>query len=506
MLKNYLKIAVRNLMKRKVFSLINILGLATGMAICLLIVLFVKSELGYDRHHEKADRIYRLVLERVYPERSSLYSMIPASIGSDVQSEFPEVKESVRLINFTGNNNFYLKVGELVYEDRQVFAADSNFFRVFSGNFLAGDKATALKQPNAIVLSESMAKRMFGSAVQALGRQVQTDGDNENNNTFHITGVVEDWPENSHFNFNVLIASSSFDFLQQPNYISFSSHTYLLLEPNASAKALESKLPGIIEKYVAGDIAQAFGQSWADFRAAGNNYRYFLQPLTDIHLTSEMEAELSVNGSIKAIYIFSVVAVFILFLACINFINLSKFNNGTPVTIARVSGDNLQATLRNIEATWNQFIKDRPINYSFMDETLARQYLAEQRTQKIFSIFSSLAIFIACIGLLGLVAYTTQQRTREISIRKVLGASAGTIIHLLLKDFLKLVLIASLLAFPIAWWGMHQWLEDFAYRIDIPFWVFILAGVLAALVAFLTISYQAVRAATANPIKNLRTE
>lgn len=819
MLRNYFKVAVRNLMKRKVFSLINILGLATGMAICLLIVLFVRSELGYDRHHEKGGDIYRVALERIYPGRSSFYAMIPATIGSAMQAEFPEVKESVRVVNFTANNNFYLKIGDRVFEDKSTFAVDSNFFRVFSGKFIVGDPATALKQPNAIVLSESAAERMFGTAPQAIGKQVQMDGNDDGNNTFLITGVVEDWPENSHFTFNILISSSSFEGLQQPNYINFSSHTYLLLEPEASAAALESKFPVVIEKYVAGAVAQAFGQSWKDFQAAGNGYRYFLQPLQDIHLTSELEAELAPNGSKKSIYIFSVVAVFILFLACINFINLStaqsmdrakevgirktfgsekkdlmgqfllesslisllalfvaflimlvllpifndisgkslsilellhplnlllmivfavmvgvvaglypavvlssfrpitvlkgrfksnkyglalrnglvvfqfaisvvliisaiivnqqmdymlgdslgfrkdlvvlidrtdllqdqgvtfkselarvpgveavaattsipgqanffgvtlqpigateqltgrgimvdegfvdvldleladgrffskefgtdslavilnekavkdlgltnpigarvhamdnffnapdgsfyeytvvgvvkdfhfqslhqkiaplaffnlsKFGNGTPTTTVRVQGDNLQTTIKGIEATWNSFIKDRPISYSFIDETLARQYLSEQRAQKIFSIFSSLAIFIACIGLLGLVAYTTQQRTREISIRKTLGASAVSITNLLLKDFLKLVLMASLIAFPIAWWGMSKWLEDFAYRVDIAVWVFLAAGIVATIVAFLTISYQAIKAAMANPIKNLRTE
>ncbi|AHM62853.1 hypothetical protein D770_23040 [Flammeovirgaceae bacterium 311] len=805
-------------MKRKFFSLINILGLATGMAICLLIVLFVQSELGYDQHHEKADRIHRVALERIYPGRSSFYAMIPASIGEAIETEFPEVEQRVRIFNFTGDNNFYLKVGEQVYEDKNVFAADSNFFEVFSADFIAGDRATALKQPNSIVLNRSTAKRMFGTAEQAIGKQVSMDGDEENN-SYQITAVVEDWPENSHFTFNILISSAGFQGLQNQNYINFSAHTYLLLQPNASAAALEAKLPVVIEKYVAGAVSQNFNQSWKDFQAAGNGYRYFLQPLQDIHLHSDLEAELGVNGSVNSIYIFSVVAVFILFLACINFINLStaqsmerakevgirktfgsekqdiigqflmestlisllallvaffiillllpvfndisgkqlsildllqplnlllmllfatvvgivaglypafvlssfkpitvlkgrfksnkyglalrnglvvfqfaisvvliiaamivnqqmdymlgdslgfrkelvlmidrtdllqqqgqafkaelaaipgvsgvaattaipgqsnffgatlqpvgsteqltgrgimvdeeflnvldlelvegrffsksfgtdsmsvvinekaakdlgltnpvgarvhsvgdffnapdgsfydytivgvvkdfhfqslhqkiaplaffnlsKFGNATPVTTVRLQGDNLQATLKKIDATWSSFIKDRPITYSFLDETLAQQYLSEQRAQKVFSIFSSLAIFIACIGLLGLVAYTTQQRIREISIRKTLGASAGNIINLLLKDFMKLILIASVLAFPVAWWGMNKWLQDFAYRIDVEVWVFIAAGIAATLVAFLTISFQAVKAATANPIKNLRTE
>ena len=348
MLKNYIKIAFRNLMKRKVFSLINIFGLATGMAICLLIVLFVQSELGYDRYHDNADRIYRLALERIYPGRSTSYAMIPSSMGSAIQTEFPEVQESVRVFNFTGDNSFYLKVGEHVFEDKHVFAVDSNFFRVFSGDFIAGDRSTALKQPNSIILSESAAKRMFGGAQQAMGKQVQTDGDNDDNNTFLITAVVEDWPENSHFNFNVLISSSSFQGLQQPNHTSFSAHTYLLLDANASAQALESKFPVAIEKYVSGEIAQAFGQSWKDFQAAGNGYRYFLQPIKEIHLTSDLEAELGVNGSIKSIYIFSVVAVFILFLACINFINLStaqSMERAKEVGIRKTFGSNKQSLM-----------------------------------------------------------------------------------------------------------------------------------------------------------------
>ncbi|MBS1610248.1 MAG: FtsX-like permease family protein, partial [Bacteroidetes bacterium] len=145
-------------------------------------------------------------------------------------------------------------------------------------------------------------------------------------------------------------------------------------------------------------------------------------------------------------------------------------------------------------------------HYTFLDKIVEQQYLAEQTTQKIFTFFSSLAIFIACIGLLGLAAYSTQQRTREIGIRKVLGASAGTIVKMLSVDFLKLVLIAALIAFPLAWWAMHTWLQDFAYRVNIGWWVFAIAGVLSVVIALATISFQAIKAAMANPVKSLRTE
>jgi len=189
------------------------------------------------------------------------------------------------------------------------------------------------------------------------------------------------------------------------------------------------------------------------------------------------------------------------------FINYSgKFADVSGATAVRIKGSNFNNAVASIENTWKKFVKDRPFHYTFLDQTLAKQYQGEQTTQRIFTIFSALAIFIACIGLLGLAAYTTQQRIREISVRKVLGASAGNIVAMLSKDFLKLVLIASLLAFPVAWWGMHVWLQDFEYKINISWWVFAGAAIAAALVALFTISFQAIKAAFANPVKNLRTE
>jgi putative ABC transport system permease protein len=229
MLKNYFKVAFRSLLKRKGYSLINILGLATGMAACLLIVLFVQSELGYDRHHSKGDSIYRVALDRIYPGRTSSYSMIPQSIGPAIQKEFPEVKECVRIFNFGGGGNFFLRVGDQVYEEKRVLAADSTFFSVFSAEFLAGNAATALQQPNTVVLSETAAKRIFGSTAQAMGKQFKTDGDD--NNSFLVTGVCRDWPENSHFTFDVLLSITGFPFIREPNYTGFAAHTYLLPKP-----------------------------------------------------------------------------------------------------------------------------------------------------------------------------------------------------------------------------------------------------------------------------------
>jgi putative ABC transport system permease protein len=172
----------------------------------------------------------------------------------------------------------------------------------------------------------------------------------------------------------------------------------------------------------------------------------------------------------------------------------------------KVAGNNMKAALAHVENTWKKFLPEIPYDYTFMDENFDRLYQAESRQGNIFTVFACIAIIIACLGLFGLSAFAITQRIKEIGIRKVLGASVGNIVSLLSKDFLKLVAVAALIAFPLSWWAMHKWLQDFAYRIDIPWWVFLVAGIVAAIVAFVTISLQAVKAATANPVKNLRTE
>jgi putative ABC transport system permease protein len=172
----------------------------------------------------------------------------------------------------------------------------------------------------------------------------------------------------------------------------------------------------------------------------------------------------------------------------------------------RVNSDNFQSVVNQVESNWNHYVKEQPFHYSFLDQNVAEQYLSEQTTQKLFTIFSALAIFIACIGLMGLAAYSTQQRIREIGIRKILGASVSGIITMLSVDFLKLILWSVLLAFPLAWWGMHHWLQNFAYRVTLSWWIFILAGMLSVVIAMLTISFQAIRAALTNPVKSLRSE
>lgn len=177
-----------------------------------------------------------------------------------------------------------------------------------------------------------------------------------------------------------------------------------------------------------------------------------------------------------------------------------------PLVTVRLSGTDLQQTIGSMGSLWEQFLPDMPFNYEFLDQEWGRLYEKEQNMQQVYSIFSLLAIFIACLGLLALAAYTVETRTKEIGIRKVLGASTGGIIGLLSKDFLKLVLLSILIASPFAWWTMREWLQDFAYRVSIEWWVFVLAGIIAIGIAFLTVSLQSVKAAMANPVKSLRSE
>ena len=172
----------------------------------------------------------------------------------------------------------------------------------------------------------------------------------------------------------------------------------------------------------------------------------------------------------------------------------------------KISGGNIPAAVEVIKNTWQKYLPDLPFQHTFLDENFATLYESEQRQETIFTTFACIAIFIACLGLFGLSAFAISQRVKEIGVRKVLGASTVTIVSLLSKDFVKLVIIAAVIAFPVAWYFMHSWLQGFAYRISIQWWVFIIAGIAALIIALATISFQAIKAALANPVKSLRTE
>jgi putative ABC transport system permease protein len=811
MLRNYFKIAWRNLAKNKTFSLINIIGLASGLACFILIALYVADELSYDRYNEKADRIYRINSDIVFGGNKLHLAVASDPMGAALKNDYPQVEEYVRF--YAPGNSKLIRKGDQYINEDNVAHADSTLFDVFTLPVIAGDPSIALNEPNTVVISESAAKKYFGTA-DALGKTIET---NDNGSTLYkVTAVMKDIPHNSHFNFSMIFSMDNVQY-QWGNFLSHNHQTYLLLKPGTDYKAFEKNFPRFIDKYVVPQAAQFMQiKSMDEFEKAGNKLEYSLMPLTDIHLNSDRVPEMGVNGNMQYVYIFSVIALVVLILACINFMNLStarsasrakevgirkvvgsekrylirqflvesiltailstalaiaiayfclpwfnalsakelkiedllqpkylavlialpvivgflagiypafvlsSFNpivvlkgkmsgglkrsnlrnalvvgqftmsifliaatiivfrqlnyiqtkklgfskdqmlivNGTfalgnnrdaiknevsklrgvkgstyagylPVsgssrndmsystssamnaensmnmqtwnidydyiplmemeiikgrnfsrqfgtdsnativneTAAKLLGgdpigkkiytfyqdqfgnrlisrevigvvknfhfqslkenigplcfrldDNSWATafkvgtgdikqlVSNIEAKWKTMAPGMPFSYQFMDEAFDNMYRVEQRTGKLGLTLAIIAIVIACLGLFGLATYTAEQRIKEIGVRKVLGATITDVVSMLSKDFMLLVLIASALAIPIAWWSMNKWLQDFAYRVTIGWWVFVGAGVIALLIALITVSSQAIRAAVTNPVKSLRTE
>ena len=796
MFKSYFKIAVRNLMRHKGFSFINIAGLAIGMAACILVALFILDEISYDRYNKDANRIYRVVKDFVNDDGSKLPdATTPPAIGAAVQREIPEVEHMARLYPGWGNK-FYVRNGEKKFIEENIYRADSSVFDVFSFSFLKGDPKTAMRAPNAIILTETAAKKYFGNE-DPIGKTLDID--------FWppsvVTAVIKDVPENSHFKFDLLAPLRFTDRAGKPIDINtiwgwYNYYTYVKLKPGADEKVLDKKIRDVFKKN----------------QPENENY-FYSQLLTSIHLQSNLKWELRPNSDRIYVYVFGVVALFILLIACINYINLttarstlrakeigvrkvsgavraalirqflaesiviavlsallalaiaelllpginlitqknlalfgvpnpwiiggvilfailiglgaglypafylssfepvkvlkgtslgitSKFNlrkvlvvaqftisialiigtlvvaqqisfiqnaklglnkdhvimvndfgylsrserhslknslqqipgvkkvaatdgvvggqnwtnsirwkeskNGQLVNFltvdadyldalnielkegrgfspafpsdtsdaiilnetavkhlgipepavgqqivwdesadtviyakvigvvkdfhftsmkneikpfafvtdnnrqwylsVKLAGSDMQQSIQQIKSTWEQQVKSRPFQYFFLDETYAKLYKAEQNFKSIFFYVTVIAIFIACLGLFGLSAFTIAQRTKEIGIRKVLGASVTGIVGMLSADFIKLVAIAALIALPLAWWAMHQWLLDFVYRVNIGWWVFVAAIAVAILIALVTISFQAIKAAVTNPVKSLRTE
>lgn len=807
MLRNYLKIAWRNLRRNKAFSAINIIGLAIGMATCLLISLFVIDELSYDRFNEKADRIVRVIFRGTMNGGQINEANVMPPVAQTLKTDYPEVEETIR-IREVGSPS--IMVGDKTFRDDRVAYVDSNFFQVFTLPLLQGDAKTALIHPGTAVITQAMARKFFGKE-NPIGKSVTIKSWNA---LFRVTGVIDKVPVNSHFHFDMFMSMGGVSDAKSPSWMTSGFYTYLVLPKDYDHKRLESKLPQVVSKYMGPQLQQAFGMSLTQFRQTGNDVSFLLQPLTDIHLHSNLTAELEPNGDSQYVYIFGAIALFMLLIACINFMNLStagaskrakevgirkvmgsvrqsltnqfliesllltaialllaiglvyltlplfnelagkvlvlsfagspwllpgllllgvvvgmlagsypafflssfkptqvlkgiKFTGdrksiglrsglvvvqffisitlmiGTTVvykqlnyiqnkklgytkdqvlvlpetwlldkkedvfrnqimlnpqivnvstsgylpagpsnnnnfmiypesnstqlvktlrydvdynyiptlgmqmtvgrnfskaygtdssgvilnetaaqtlgwnnkaigrTISHADNDGTKRTYRvigvvkdfhfrslherisplvmvlgknsgtvivkiktkdipgllvSLKKQWEQLTTDAPFTYSFLDQRFNETYLAEQKTGRILGLFAGLTIFVACLGLFGLATFTAEQRTKEIGVRKVLGASVTSIVALLSKDFLKLVLIAIVIASPIAWWAMSKWLQDFAYKIAIDWWVFAGAGLLAVGIALLTVSFQSVKAALMNPVKSLRSE
>ncbi|RIA11075.1 putative ABC transport system permease protein [Flavobacteriaceae bacterium MAR_2010_72] len=811
MIKNYFKIALRNLFKNKGFTAINIIGLALGLGCFIVIAMYVADELSYDRYHEKADRIYRINSDIRFGGTDLIMAVSSDPIGATLKQDYPEVEESARLYSSSGSK--LIKKGDEYINESRVTHADSTLFDVFTLPAIVGDTKSALKEPNSVVMTESAARRYFGSPDNAIGKTLETD---DNRSTlYNVTAVIKDMPKNSHFNYEFFFSMANIRYTMG-NYLSHNFHTYVVLQPDVDYKEFNKYFTDVINKYVMPQASHFMKvESMEAFEKSGNKLEYALFPLTDIHLKSSRGVELGTNGNIQYVYIFSAAALFILLIACINFMNLTtarssgrakevgirkvlgsekraliwqfltestliafialicaivfawlsldwfnsisskemvisslirpeylavllalpfmvgimagaypafflssfqpvkvlkgKISSGTsknnlrsflvvfqfstsiiliigtvviyqqlshiqnskvgfdkeqvlvvensglprqareslkseiaqltdvksasfggylPVgdssrsdttfsseaVMTESNGFNMQfwnidydyiptlgmemiegrnfsrafgsdslgiilnesavksAGFKNpigqklytsfgpnepmipytvigvvknfnyeslrqnvgplsfilgnnswvsiyrfqtaditglvdvVERKYKAMAPGMPFNYRFMDESFDNMYRQEQRVGKVALTFSILAILIACLGLFGLATYIAEQRTKEIGIRKVLGATVTNIVAMLSTDFIKLVLISFVIATPIAYWFMNKWLQDFAFRIDINWWVFILTGIIALLIALVTLSFQAIRAAISNPVKSLRTE
>ena len=796
MLSNYFKVALRNLLRSKIYSAINISGMAIGLAAFWLIALYVADELSFDRYHGNASRIYRVAHHARWEGGEMHLAATSAPFANALKTEFPEILQATRVLREGGG---IISYSNKSIQADDIFFCDANIFEVFTYPLMAGDPKTALARPDAIVLTESLARKFFADPEKAVNQVIHF----ENNYPNTVTGVMKDRPANSHLRFSAL-RSLPANF--SGDWQNFECYTYLLLAKGASRKKLESKLP----EFAAKSIQKIMGIK---------DYHMELQPLTSIHLQSDLQAEISAGNSILRIYIFTAIAALILLIAIINYMNLATARSSTRIrevgvrkvvgsgrrqliemfiteamvmtliafvaafflvalllpyfneiaeknldiwqfgayktllvltgfalfigiftgsypalflsrfrtipalkgqlgnlttnivfrkslvvfqfviTVTMIAGsiviyrqlkysykkdlgfnkeqvltfhihdravrsqvpaiktrllqspliqgaavagnpignnnlgsmgyifqnsdgsfptgtklvqelmidadyiptldikvtagrnfstaiesdkygsalinetlmkqlgwkdpigrrmryvydekgsvnerkvigvvkdfhtyslqhkveplvmlmppaasmeDNLyvkinttktKESLAYIEKIYKQFDKSNPVEFNFLDQNFIRQYAAEEKQGTVLFVFTILVVFIACLGLFGLVTLTAAQRAKEIGIRKVLGASIANIVTVLTKDLIKLVIIAFLIALPIIWFGMNKWLEAFQYRINVSWWIFLVAGLSATFIAILTVSIQAAKAAIANPVISLK--
>jgi putative ABC transport system permease protein len=343
MLKNYFIIAFRNLKKHKGYSLINILGLAVGISCCILILLYVRNELSYDKFYKNADSIYRVYVNSSINGQQSSNCKTAAPLGNTLVRDFPEVITSTR-IGFFGNH--VLKYKDNVYRERHLYTADSNFFDFFSLLLINGNPKTVLSQPNSIVMTQSAARKYFGNE-NPVGKILKADSQS----SFMVTGLMEDFPSNSSFRCDILLSMSTYPAAHNSSWLNMSYTTFILLKKGTDPIYLQKKFEKIVNNNVGPEAESALGISFRDFLNKGNTWGFYLQPLTSIYLYSKSDYGIDPNtewfdqntSDIEYIYIFSAVAVFILLLAIINFINLTTARSETrskEVGIKKTLGSN----------------------------------------------------------------------------------------------------------------------------------------------------------------------
>ncbi len=316
MYKSYFKIGWRNLLKNKGLFAINVTGLAMGIATCLIIMLFVVDELSFDRYNEKANQIVRVILKGKVNGEIIKEAVTPAPVGPTLKAEFPEVVAATRLRREGSPKITYKNV---TYRNNKVALVDPNFFEVFTLPFIQGNPKTALAEPHTIVITQDQAIKYFGDE-DPINKLLDF---NEPGEQYRVTGIIKDVPANSHFHFNLFVSLEGMAHAKEDNWLESNYYTYVVLAEGTNQAGLESKLPAIIKKYMGPQVAR-MGMTFEKFTESGNEIGLFIQPVTDIHLHSDTQhSDLEPGGDIKSVYIFAAVAVFMLLIACINFMNLS---------------------------------------------------------------------------------------------------------------------------------------------------------------------------------------
>jgi putative ABC transport system permease protein len=316
MLQNYIKIAVRNLMRSKAFSLINIAGLAIGLTCFMLIGSFIADELGYDKYAAQYKHIYRVGLQLAQNGGIDDYPHVDVAVGAGMKNAFPEILASTRL---TGKQTEYVRFGDAQFKEESLVYADSNFLKIFSIPLIEGNADKALVEPNSVVITKAFAQKYFGEK-SALGQELIFTGDR----VFKVTGVIENIPANSHFHFDGFMSMTSNRWiLQAQTWSNIGMYTYLLLSEHADPAGLQAKFPSLIEKFVVPEVQNDMGVSLAEAQRNVNTWKFYLMSLEDIHLHSATKYEMEANSDIRYVYIFGALAFLILLLACINFTNLS---------------------------------------------------------------------------------------------------------------------------------------------------------------------------------------
>jgi len=789
MIKNLLKIAIRHIRKHPGYSILNVLGLALGISSALFLIIYVSDEVSYDRYHENADRIYRVSSKITETDDQFTWNVAQIPMGPQVVQDYPEVQSFVRFINMP---RALYKFEDKEYIEENFYYADSTLFDIFTYKVIRGEVKSAVSDPKKIVLTETAAGRYFGSA-DPIGKTL-TAGDN----TYEVTGVIEDVPSNSHFRFDAIAARNNLP-KQLGTWGNFGVFTYLLFPQNMDVKAFETKIQGMYDAHMK-----------TIFEPLKINIEYILEPITRIHLYSTNPGEPEPTGSITYVIIFGIVALFLILIAAMNYMNLAtarsasrarevglrkvvgsrrgplvvqflseslvltiisllisiillivllpKFNllagksfnlailyspiviisviavivvagifggsypafflsrfsavtvlkgeitqgsagslfrkilvviqfsvsvamivctlivfrqlkylknmdqgfnqenvvalqlnqgmarkypvlklalaenneikyvtsTNTPIgegsakaifnmetdqgmaqrginfavvdhdfinalgikivsgrdfqqdmpsdtiigvvvneTLAnrmgwsdaigkkvqlqdgaqinarvigvmhdyhqtgmyneieslmlvyrernniiyvKLNGNNTEQVISFIENKWKEVFPDQPFEYTFLSDRFNRQFEADEKRGLIFTMFTILAILIACLGLFGLASYMVEQRTREIGIRKVFGADEGVIIRLISRDFIILVSISIIIAIPAAYYFMSNWLENYVYRTKIGISILAAAALLTIILTFITISYKAYQASVMNPASSLKTE